>query len=113
MSLYECEDEWMVQLETRCRHLGADRRCGIYETRPHVCRDYSEKECEVNSEDDGRSFYTPEEFLAHMEKTRPKIFAKLAAGYIPKATRASEKSAPRRLPLFEQRFRELRALGDA
>ena len=28
----------------------ADNRCGIYETRPQVCRDYSTKDCEY--EDD-------------------------------------------------------------
>ena len=33
-----------------CRHLQDDNRCGIYETRPQICRDYSTKDCEY--EDD-------------------------------------------------------------
>jgi uncharacterized protein len=45
------EDEtWYLLVHTTCRHLQADNRCGIYETRPQVCRDYSTNDCEY--EDD-------------------------------------------------------------
>lgn len=111
MSLYESDDEWMVQLETRCRHLGPTLRCGIYENRPHICRGYSEAQCEVNSADEGRTFYTPEQLLAHLQATRPRLYAKLAKGYMPASVANVDKRAARRLPLLERRFREVRALG--
>jgi Fe-S-cluster containining protein len=45
------EDEtWYLLVHTTCRHLQEDNRCGIYDTRPQICRDYSTKDCEY--EDD-------------------------------------------------------------
>ncbi|HEX2675899.1 MAG TPA: YkgJ family cysteine cluster protein [Polyangiales bacterium] len=111
ISLYECDGEWTVQFETRCKNLGQDRRCGVYETRPHICREYSEKDCEVNSEDVGRTFYTPEQLREFLREKRPKLYAKLEKGFLPPLPPPSEKRASRRLPVFEQRFRELRAMG--
>lgn len=37
---------WYVLAYNPCRHLRPDHRCGIYETRPQICRDYSTKNCE-------------------------------------------------------------------
>lgn len=45
------EDEvWYILVHTKCRHLRDDNLCGIYHTRPQICRDYSTKNCEY--EDD-------------------------------------------------------------
>jgi Fe-S-cluster containining protein len=41
---------WYLLVHTTCRHLQPDNRCGIYDTRPQVCRDYSTNDCEY--EDD-------------------------------------------------------------
>ena len=41
---------WYLLVHNVCRHLQPDNRCGIYDTRPQVCRDYSTKDCEY--EDD-------------------------------------------------------------
>ena len=30
----------VLRLRVRCWYLGADGRCGIYEHRPHVCREF-------------------------------------------------------------------------
>jgi len=40
------EGDWYVQFQTRCKNLGADNRCGIYESRPEICRDYEPGECD-------------------------------------------------------------------
>src|SRR5688500_14258599 len=37
---------WYLLVHTKCKHLGADNRCGIYATRPQICRDYSTENCE-------------------------------------------------------------------
>jgi Fe-S-cluster containining protein len=44
------DDSWYLLVHTTCRHLQADNRCGIYETRPQICRDYTTDKCEY--EDD-------------------------------------------------------------
>jgi Fe-S-cluster containining protein len=44
------EDSWYLLVHTKCKHLGEDNMCGIYDTRPQICRDYTTKNCEY--EDD-------------------------------------------------------------
>ena len=41
---------WHLLVHTRCRHLQPDNRCGIYETRPQICREYSTKDCEYDDD---------------------------------------------------------------
>jgi Fe-S-cluster containining protein len=43
-------EDWYLLVYTTCKHLRDDHRCGIYETRPQICRDYTTDECEF--EDD-------------------------------------------------------------
>lgn len=53
---------WYLLVHTVCKHLQSDYRCGIYETRPQICRDYTTDECEY--EDNytfDRYFETPEQ----------------------------------------------------
>lgn len=43
------EDEtWYLLVHTQCKHLQPDNRCGIYETRPQICRDYKTDNCEYD-----------------------------------------------------------------
>ena len=46
---YKDEDGWYLIFYTKCRFLEADGRCGTYETRPQMCRDYSNDYCEYDS----------------------------------------------------------------
>jgi uncharacterized protein len=34
------EGDWYLELRTPCKHLLPDNQCGIYETRPQICREY-------------------------------------------------------------------------
>jgi Fe-S-cluster containining protein len=59
---------WYLLVHTECRHLQPDNRCGAYETRPQICRDYSTKNCEY--EDDATYdgyFETAEQVEEYME----------------------------------------------
>jgi uncharacterized protein len=59
---------WYLMVHTDCKHLGADHRCGIYHTRPQICRDYTTDNCEY--EDDwvyDQYFETPEQIEEYME----------------------------------------------
>ena len=49
-TVFKEDDNWYLLVHTTCKHLQSDNRCGIYETRPLICRDYSTKDCEY--EDD-------------------------------------------------------------
>ena len=40
------DDDWYLLVHTPCKHLQDDHRCGIYHTRPQICRDYSTDNCE-------------------------------------------------------------------
>ena len=56
------ENTWYLLVHARCKHLHDDNRCGIYESRPQICRDYSNDNCEY--EDDYTYdvyFETPEQ----------------------------------------------------
>jgi Fe-S-cluster containining protein len=63
------EDEtWYLLVHTDCKHLQADNRCGIYETRPQICRDYTTDNCEYEDSwtYDGY-FETPEQIFEYCE----------------------------------------------
>ena len=47
--IYKDEDGWFLLVNNPCTHLQPDGRCGIYEHRPQVCRDYSNDYCEFDS----------------------------------------------------------------
>jgi uncharacterized protein len=49
-TVFKGDDDWYLLVHTVCEHLEPDNRCGIYETRPPICREYSIKNCEY--EDD-------------------------------------------------------------
>ena len=40
------EGAWYLLVHTKCKHLGDDNLCGIYETRPKICREYTTEKCE-------------------------------------------------------------------
>jgi Fe-S-cluster containining protein len=69
-----CEDDdWYLMVHNRCDHLQGDNRCGIYETRPQICRDYSTKDCEYD--DDwvyDRYWETPEQMAEYTEAVLPR-----------------------------------------
>ena len=46
ISVFVEDGDWYIQFQTRCRNLGRDYRCMIYETRPHICRDYEPGACD-------------------------------------------------------------------
>lgn len=49
VQVYKDEDGWYLLVNNKCLHLQPGGRCGIYETRPQVCREYSNDYCEFDS----------------------------------------------------------------
>ncbi|NIO40473.1 MAG: YkgJ family cysteine cluster protein, partial [Burkholderiales bacterium] len=67
-SVFTEDETWYLLVHTVCKHLQGDNRCGIYQTRPKICRDYSTKNCEY--EDDwtyDQYFETPEQVQEYCE----------------------------------------------
>ena len=58
---YKDDDGWYVMFDARCNHLLPDGRCGIYETRPTVCREHSNDYCEYDAPaEEGFDLYFPD-----------------------------------------------------
>lgn len=73
--------EWFINIQTVCRHLQPDYRCGIYETRPKICRDYSTESCDYHSGDYGweQHFTCPEHLDAYQREHRVGLNGKRSA----------------------------------
>lgn len=46
---FKDEDGWFLRIMRDCEHLQKDGRCGIYATRPLVCREHSNDLCELDT----------------------------------------------------------------
>ncbi len=49
VQIYKDEDGWFLLVNNPCKHLLPDGRCGIYDTRPQVCREHSNDYCEFDA----------------------------------------------------------------
>jgi uncharacterized protein len=49
-SIFVEKKTWYLQVHTSCRQLQDDNRCGIYETRPRICREHSTADCEYDDD---------------------------------------------------------------
>lgn len=48
IQVYKDEDGWFLLINNTCTHLQPGGGCGIYDTRPQVCREYSNDYCEYD-----------------------------------------------------------------
>jgi Fe-S-cluster containining protein len=72
------EGTWYLLVHTTCKHLQPDYRCGIYDIRPQICRDYSTDNCEYEDDTTYEQYFeTPEqihEFAEALEAFKsPKV----------------------------------------
>ena len=54
VSIWVQDGDWFLEVRNRCRGLTGDDRCGIYQSRPDVCREYGssgESGCEYFTDD--------------------------------------------------------------
>ena len=67
-TVFKEEETWYLLVHTVCKHLQSDNRCGIYHTRPQICRDYSTENCEYDdSHVYDRYFETSEQVEEYMD----------------------------------------------
>lgn len=90
-SIFVDDETWYLLVHTPCRHLQQNHLCGIYETRPQICRDYTTANCEY--EDDWtyeQYFETPEQMEEYIEAITP-----------PKRSASIRSPRPTGLPLLK------------
>ena len=68
------DGEWYISFHTPCRHIMPDSRCGIYETRPGICRRYTTDNCDYHSGDYGwEEHFTCAEHLDAYLRAHPEV----------------------------------------
>ena len=71
-SVFTDEGDWYLLVHTECQHLQPDHRCGIYATRPQICREYSTDNCEYDQDATyERYFETAEQVYEYTEAVLP------------------------------------------
>ena len=69
-SVFVEDESWYLLVHTVCKHLQADNRCGIYETRPEICRAYTTDNCEYDEDSTYEKYFeTPEQVAEYVEAT--------------------------------------------
>lgn len=46
ISVFVEDGDWFIQFQTRCKNLGEDNRCQVYDMRPEICREYEPGDCD-------------------------------------------------------------------
>lgn len=72
VAIFVEDGTWFLMIYADCRQLQEDHRCGIYESRPQICRDYTTDSCEY--EDDAlyeMYFETPEQIWDYAQAVLP------------------------------------------
>ncbi len=63
ISVFVEDGDWFVQFPTRCKHIGPDNRCTLYETRPEICREYDFGQCDYSG-----TTYSYEHLFTHAKQ---------------------------------------------
>jgi Fe-S-cluster containining protein len=68
VSIFTEDGDWYLLVHTVCQHLETDNRCGIYETRPLICREYKTLDCEYDDDWTYEQYFeTPEQMWEYAE----------------------------------------------
>ena len=89
-SIFKEDDDWYLLVHTTCKHLLEDNRCGIYDTRPQICRDYTTDNCEYEDE------WTYEFYLE-----TPEQVAEYTEAVIQKKGKSIRSRKPKMLPVLQ------------
>ena len=69
VEIYVEDGAWHLNVPLECSRLLPDNRCGIYEHRPYICRDYDTDGCEFENDlTYERYFRSYEELVAYMRE---------------------------------------------
>jgi uncharacterized protein len=88
-TVFREDEDWYLLVHTQCKHLQNDNLCGIYETRPQICRDYTTKDCEYDDD------WTYDFYLETAEQV-----AEYTEAILPKKGKKMRSSKPALLPIL-------------
>ena len=72
VAVFAEQGQWYLLVNNVCRHLQDDHRCGIYTSRPRVCREYSTDDCEYADDFVYEKYLeTPEQVQEYAEAVLP------------------------------------------
>jgi Fe-S-cluster containining protein len=85
------EGDWHVQVNRKCKELLPNNRCGIYENRPTICREYKTVGCDWHAEeyDYDELFVEPEQIQAYAREYLSKKRKRAAAAGKKKRTKST------------------------
>jgi Fe-S-cluster containining protein len=90
--------KWYLGVYARCKHLQSDNRCGIYQSRPAICRQYSTETCDYHGGDYGwEMLFTSAEQLQRYAQEQLRLRRQKAKGKRKKRRTRSDKSKLPRL----------------
>lgn len=74
------DDEWYLSVQTRCQYLQDDNKCGIYEDRPKICREYTTENCDYyTGQYDFQHYFTmPEQLEAYAQSVLGSAYTRYA-----------------------------------
>lgn len=69
VEIYVEDGAWHLNVPLECTRLLPDNRCGIYENRPYICRDYDADGCEFENELSYEHYFKSyEDLIAYMRQ---------------------------------------------
>ena len=93
VTIFVEKSQWYIGIANRCKQLQPDNRCGVYETRPKVCRGYSTDNCDYHGgEYEFEMLFTSAEQLERYAKQ------KLAEDRIEKRKKATRPARRKSIP---------------
>ncbi|MBM3971470.1 MAG: YkgJ family cysteine cluster protein [Planctomycetes bacterium] len=85
VSIFVDDDTWYLMVHNDCDHLQEDHRCGIYQDRPQICRDYTTDDCEYDGDNNyDMLFECPEQIVEYAEAFLPQARRAKVTGRQPK-----------------------------
>ena len=98
--VYIEKEQWYVGVLNRCKHLQDDNRCGIYETRPRVCRKYDTDNCDYHGGeyDFEQLFTSAEHLMAYADTALAEARAKKRTKRLRSKAKLRKPSRPNVLP---------------
>ena len=72
VSIFVEDDTWYLMVHQDCKHLLPDNRCGVYDDRPTICREYTTENCEFDDDTCyDKLFESPEQLWEYAEAVMP------------------------------------------
>lgn len=64
------DESWFIEFRTRCKGLGENNLCTIYEKRPKICKGYDPENCTASGgeSEELHSFSSGDEFLDYLKE---------------------------------------------